>query len=136
MDFSISCQIHQLGHAILCINCFLPCQLHIFFNKQFYISKIQRGNETCQFMCRCLSCYNKSKSETVLLNLTPTNFSLRLVSCLVGHDKMGMSLSYRNIFQCHNQYSRGQYSPNCMQVVLCANKVINTIMKSIHHSRL
>ena len=39
-------------HAILCINNFLSYQLQIFFDRHFYASKIQRGNEACQFICR------------------------------------------------------------------------------------
>ena len=51
MDFSTPCQIYQLNHVVLCINIFLPCPLHIFFNRPFFPSKIQRGDETFQFIC-------------------------------------------------------------------------------------
>ena len=48
MNYSTPCQMHQLNHVLLCINNFLSCQLHIFFNMHFFTSKVQRGNETCQ----------------------------------------------------------------------------------------
>ena len=51
MDFFTLCQTHQLRHVGLCINNFLSCQLHIFFNRHFFTSKIQRGIETCQLIC-------------------------------------------------------------------------------------
>ena len=35
------CTLHQR---------FLSCQLHIFINRRFFTSKIQRGSETCQFI--------------------------------------------------------------------------------------
>ena len=46
-------------------------------------------NNTRKFLlvttCRV---YNKSKSEMVLMSFVPTNVSLLLVSCLVGHDEI------------------------------------------------
>ena len=51
MDFSIPCQIHQLSRVILYINNFLPCQLHIFFNKHLFTSKIQRWNKIFFSIC-------------------------------------------------------------------------------------
>ena len=50
-----------------------------------------------------------------------------LVSCLVEHDKIKQSHScFVNIFRYHNQCGGGQCLPNCVQVVLCGDAVINT----------
>ena len=64
MGFSTPCQIHQLGHDVLCINNFLSCQLHIFFNKIFFASNIQRGNRTCQLTC----CFYHSHFLTFIIH--------------------------------------------------------------------
>ena len=54
MIFSTPCQIHQLNHVVICINNpFYYCQLHIFFKKRFFTSKIQRRDEPSQF----ISCF-------------------------------------------------------------------------------
>ena len=45
------CQLHQLSNVVLCINNLLSRQLHIFFNKHFFTSKIQRGYVTYQSIC-------------------------------------------------------------------------------------
>ena len=99
---------------------------------------------------KILTCFNlslqvvfttRAKSGTVLLTCAPMIFSLRLVSCLVEHNKRNQTHPYCNIFWWHNQCRRGQCLPNCVQVVLCAYVVIHTKiveiiteMKTIHHS--
>jgi hypothetical protein len=55
-----SCQIDQLNHAILCINNFLSCQLHIFFIRHF--NNIQKGNETCRCICYFILDFSCSSS--------------------------------------------------------------------------
>jgi hypothetical protein len=48
------------------------------------------NNHKFQLVIACCV-YNKNKSETVLLNFVTTNFSLLLVSCLVGRNKIHKS---------------------------------------------
>ena len=51
MDFSTPCRSHQLNHILPCINNLFSYQLHMFFNKHFFTSKMQRGNKTRRFIC-------------------------------------------------------------------------------------
>ena len=100
------------------------------------------NNHKVHLVHACQVC-SKSKIKTVLLNFAPTNFSLH--SCLVwlGTIKWASLVHIVNIFQRHNQCEGGRCLPNCVQVVLCRDVVINTEvvenitkMKCIHHSIL
>jgi hypothetical protein len=72
--------------------------------------------------------YDESKSETVLLN-----FALRTLPCawfivLLGMMKWTNFIHIVNDLWCHNQFRGGHCLSNCVQVVLYANVVINTML--------
>ena len=74
MDFPAPCQIHQLSYVVLCINNFLSSQCTYFSIGFFFTSKVQRGNETCQFICcffdsQILTFVIHGKIDTTISNL-------------------------------------------------------------------
>ena len=75
---------------------------------------------------QCMSCLQQEQEWDDLFELSPMNFSLHLVSCLVGHNKIKGSRPYCNILRCHNQCGGGYCLPNCVQVILCAHVLITT----------
>ena len=36
---------------LYCASTFILCQLHIFFNRHFFTSNIQKGRRSCRFVC-------------------------------------------------------------------------------------
>ena len=87
--------------------------------------------------------YSMSKSETSFWIVCPWTFPYAQHLVWLGTLKWTSLTHIVNIFRYHNQCRGHQCLPNCVQVVLCADMVINfehvyilTEMKSIHHSRL
>ena len=69
---------HYLNHNVLYINDFLLYQVHKFFNFHFITSKIQRGNDTCQFIC----CVFHSQFLTFIIH---GKINIPICSSKLGH---------------------------------------------------